>query len=77
MVVRDGAVLAAGGVALGGALAYAAGRELESLLAGVQPGDTATFAAAISLCLVMTLAGSLLPALRAVRTDPTTAIRAQ
>jgi ABC-type lipoprotein release transport system permease subunit len=56
-------------------LAYGAGIGLQSLLAGVRPGDVTTFAAAIGLCLLMTLAGSLLPAMRAVRIDPATAVR--
>jgi predicted permease len=75
MIVRDGAVLAAVGIVLGIALAYIAGRELQALLAGVLPGDLASFVTATALCLVMTLTGSLVPALRAVRIDPTTAIR--
>lgn len=62
---------------MGVGLAYAAGRSMEALLAGVQPADSATFFAAIALALVMALAGSLLPALRAVRVDPTTVIRAE
>ena len=72
------------GVAAGGwrvsclaRLAYAAGREMEALLAGVKPGDALTFLTAIGLCALMTLVGSLLPALRAVRMDPITAIRSE
>jgi ABC-type lipoprotein release transport system permease subunit len=34
-----------------------------------------TFAAALGLALFMTLAGCLVPALRAVRVDPTVALR--
>ncbi|MGH9859054.1 MAG: ABC transporter permease [Candidatus Acidiferrales bacterium] len=77
LVMREGFVLAGVGVVLGVALAYAAGRSMEALLAGVPPADPATFFAAIALALLMALAGSLLPALRAVRVDPTTAIRAE
>lgn len=77
LVMREGFLLAGIGVGLGAGLAYAAGRSMEALLAGVPPADTATFFAAIALALLMTLAGSLLPALRAVRVDPTTAIRAE
>lgn len=77
MVLRDGLLLAAIGVTLGVALAYAAGRTMESLLAGVKPGDAVTFASAVGLSLFMTVAGSLVPALRAVRVNPTTAIRAE
>ncbi|MGH9665543.1 MAG: FtsX-like permease family protein, partial [Bryobacteraceae bacterium] len=77
MVLREGSALAATGVVLGALLAYAAGRTIEALLAGVRPGDIAVFAASAGLSLLMTLAGSLLPALRAVHVDPTTAIRAE
>jgi len=65
------------GVVIGVAVAYGAGQAMRALLAGVEPGDSATFAAAVALCSVMTLAGSFAPALRAVRVDPTTAIRAE
>jgi putative ABC transport system permease protein len=77
MVLRQGVLLAAAGVLPGVALAYAAGRAMQALLAGVQPGDAPTFAAAAGLCVLMTLLGCLFPALRAVRVDPITAIRAE
>jgi ABC-type antimicrobial peptide transport system permease subunit len=77
MTVGDGFKLAAIGIVAGIALAYGAGRLLQSLLAGVKPGDLGTFTAAVVLSMVMTLAGSLLPAIRAVRVDPTTAMRAE
>ncbi|MDQ3441248.1 MAG: ABC transporter permease, partial [Planctomycetota bacterium] len=77
MVLRQGALLAAAGVIPGIALAYAAGRALEALLAGVKPADAITFLAATGLCIAMTLGGSLLPALRALRIDPVRAIRAE
>ena len=75
MVMRQGVVLAAAGVIPGIAIAYAGGRAMRSLLAGVEPGDAATFAAAGALCVVMTLVGSLVPTLHAVRVDPATAFR--
>ena len=77
MTLRDGFQLAVVGIAAGVVLAYGAGRLLESLLAGVKPNDLATYAAAAGLALVMTLAGSLAPAIRAVRVNPTVAIRAE
>jgi predicted permease len=75
MVVLRGAILAAAGVVPGVALAWDAGKTMQALLAGVKPYDTATFLAAISLCLMMTLLGCLLPAWRAARVDPMTAMR--
>lgn len=77
LVVRQGVVLALCGVIPGVALAYAAGRAMQSLLFGVQPGDSATFAAAAALCVVMTLAGSLVPVLRAVKVAPASAFRGE
>ena len=77
MVLRDAVAMAGVGVLLGLALAYAAGRGLEALLAGVRPGDAATFLAATGLAVVMTLAGSLVPALRALSVDPLAAMRAE
>lgn len=77
MVLREGALLALLGVVLGGAFAYGAGRAMESLLFGVAPGDSATYVAAAMVAVTMTLAGSLRPALRAVRVDPTEALRAE
>jgi predicted permease len=76
LIMRQGLVLAAAGVLPGILIAYAAGRGMQSLLAGVEPGDPATFVAAGVLCVVMTLIGSLLPTLRAARVDPSTAFRA-
>src|SRR5262249_28209617 len=75
MILRRGALLAAAGVIPGVALAYAAGRAMASLLAGLDPGDATTFLSAVTLALGMTLLGSLWPALRAVRVDPIRVIR--
>lgn len=75
MVICRGSLLAATGALPGLVLAYAAGRRVEALLAGVKPGDGTTFGIAACLCIIMTVAGSLLPALRAVRVDPITVIR--
>jgi ABC-type antimicrobial peptide transport system permease subunit len=48
---------------------------MEALLAGVKPYDAATFLAAAGLCVAMTILGCLLPAWRAARIDPMTAMR--
>jgi len=77
MVFRQGVLPAFIGLLAGGALAYAAGRTMESLLAGVKPGDALTFSAGAAVGLLMTLAGSLLPAISAVRVDPIAVIRAE
>jgi predicted permease len=77
MVLREGAVLAAIGGIAGLCLSYAAGRTFESLLAGVRPADPLTYSIAMAVALLMTLSGSLIPALRAVRVDPVKALRAE
>ena len=77
MVLRESAVLVAVGVVVGVGLAYVAGRMLESILAGVRPGDLGTYAAGLVVVVGMTMAGSFLPALRAVRVDPMTAMRTE
>jgi ABC-type lipoprotein release transport system permease subunit len=70
-------VLVGAGLLPGLALAYVAGRSLQTILAGVTPADVPTFVAVIGLTLLMTLAGTLLPTLRALRIDPIKAIRAE
>jgi putative ABC transport system permease protein len=75
MVAREAAVLVILGVVAGCALAYAAGRAMQALLAGISPGDGWTFAIAIAAAITFELAGSLLPAIRAARVDPVSAIR--
>jgi putative ABC transport system permease protein len=77
MVMAQGAILAAAGVVPGLLLAYLAGRSMQSLLAGVEPADLVTFVAAGVLCVVMTMIGTLVPIMRAVRVDPATAFRAE
>ena len=77
LVLGQGLLLAGIGVVLGMGLALAAGRALQALLAGVSPWDGSTFAVAAVVSVVMTLMGSLLPALRAVRVNPLTAIRTE
>lgn len=76
-VVGEGVLLAAVGIAIGTVLAYAAAVALRSLLAGVRPYDVGAFSAAIALSAFMVIAGSLLPAMRAVRIDPASTIRTE
>ena len=77
MVLRHGIKLASIGAAIGLALALVAARSIEALLAGVKPADLSTFSIAIGICAMMTLAGSIIPTVRAVRIDPIKAIRAE
>jgi predicted permease len=77
MVLRHGLGLSAAGAALGLMLAYAAGRSMQSLLAGVSPTDTAAYGASALLVLLVAVAGTVAPARRAMRIDPITAIRTE
>ena len=77
MFLRQGLVLGLAGVALAIPLAYAAARAMRALLSGVEPGDPLIYSVAIVLALLMTLAGSLRPALHAATIDPATTIRTE
>jgi putative ABC transport system permease protein len=77
MVLGRGVLLAVSGIVPGVLVAYAAGRGMQALLAGVPPGDPLTYAGVSVLAVLMTIAGTLVPAIRAVRVDPITAIRAE
>jgi putative ABC transport system permease protein len=77
LVLRQGALLAIAGLVPGLVLAHVAGRALESMLAGVKPADALTFSTAAILCLVTALVGALVPAMRAIRIDPSAVMRAE
>jgi ABC-type antimicrobial peptide transport system permease subunit len=74
-VLREGMRLAVLGLVVGIAGAFAAGRVLASLLSEVKPGDPAIFAATATLLAVVALIACYLPARRAARLDPMTALR--
>jgi putative ABC transport system permease protein len=75
LVLRDGIIMAVFGGVFGILLSYVAGRSMQALLAGISPFDPATLIIAGVSAFAITLSGGLLPALRAMRIDPTTAIR--
>jgi putative ABC transport system permease protein len=77
LIVGGAMKMAAAGIIMGVVAAYGSGLELRSLLAGISPNDPDTFVAGIALALTMTAAGSLVPAWRAVRVDPATALRSE
>ena len=75
LVMRRGLGLVSAALVPGVALAYASALALQSLLIGVTPGDLPTFIAAIATVVVMAVAGTLLPTVRALSVNPVTAIR--
>jgi putative ABC transport system permease protein len=74
-VVRQGITLAAMGIALGLAGALALGRFLTGLLYGLEPTDGLTLAVTLLGFGVIAVGASYLPARRAARLDPLTALR--
>jgi predicted permease len=77
LVLRQGLVLVIAGVTLGAAAATGVTRLLESLLYGVRPTDPFTFALTAALMIAIGLIASSLPARRATRVDPMTALRCE
>ena len=75
MVLRKGAVLALVGIGLGLAAAFAMMRLLASLLYGLTPSDPVTFSVVAVGLVTVTLLACYLPARRASRIDPMTALR--
>jgi len=75
MVVRQGMTMAAVGLGVGIATAFAATRMAASLLVGVSSTDPAVFASATVFLGLVALAASYVPALRATRIDPNAALR--
>lgn len=77
LIVRQSLVVAGSGLLLGIAASAAGTNLLKSLLFNVEPRDTATLAVAATLILVVAVIAGYVPALRASRVDPLTALRAE
>ena len=75
MIVRNGLVLAAVGVAVGTAASFATSRLLKSLLYQVHGRDPVTLLAVALALLLVSLAACYIPARRATRVDPLVALR--
>jgi len=77
MIVADGMRLALLGLVPGVVVAYAAARGMSALLFGVAPGDPATFAAVAAVTGAIAFAGSVVPAVRALRVVPMSVLRSE
>ena len=76
LVVRQGALASLAGIGVGLAGSMLGGRLLSSMLFGVTPLDTTTYASVVVLVLVVAVVACSVPALRAARVDPLTSMRA-
>ena len=77
LVLREAAVLSGSGLALGSALALAGADAVRSLVFGVGPRDVLPIAVACVLLGTVAWLASLVPACRAARVEPLTALRTQ
>ena len=75
LVVREGAATVLAGIGAGLIVAFASFRMVRSQLFGVEPYDPLTLTAATLLLLIVAFGAAYLPAARASRIDPTTALR--
>jgi predicted permease len=75
MILRETIGLVGVGLTAGTALAYAASRMIGSRLYGVAPHDPLTVVAATGLLLTVALVAAYVPAVRASRVNPMTALR--
>ena len=75
LVLSEAGMLAAIGLVAGAVLAVVAGQAAEKMLFGLEPNDALMLAAATILLAAVALAASFLPARRASRMEPMTALR--
>ena len=77
LVLREGMTWAVSGVLVGLLAAFASARLTATLLFDVPARDLPTFAGVGGAVTLVSLVASLVPALRAVRIDPTIAMRSE
>ena len=77
MVVRQGAIVAGVGLAVGFAAALGLTRLMEALLFEVSPTDPPTFGFVVALLFLVSVVASWIPARRAAAVDPAIALRAE
>ncbi len=77
LIIRQGMVLTAGGLAVGLAAALLATPVLQSMLVNLPATDPLTFAGVSALLLAIALVACYVPARRATRIDPIATLRAE
>ena len=77
LVIGRALVLSAIGLLAGAAVSVAATRAIRSFLFGVGPGDPLAYAAGVAVLVAVTCAAAFVPAYRAMRVDPATALRTE
>jgi putative ABC transport system permease protein len=77
LVMREGAMLVAIGLAIGAALSIAGARFISGLLFGVSARDPWVFVGVSALVAIAALTACLIPGRRALRVDPLLALRAE
>jgi len=75
MVLRQSLVMIFAGIGIGMLGAVTASRLLQRVVAGMRPGEPATFAIMVAILVAAGLVASFLPARRASRIDPMRALR--
>ena len=75
LIVGQGMVRVLVGIAIGLPVAYGAGHSIQALLMGVEPSDPLTLFAIPVFLAVVALVACGIPALRAIRLDPSDALR--
>jgi predicted permease len=75
LILREAGLLLAVGLAVGTGLAIAGGRTASSLLFGLKPTDPVVIGLSVTLLATVALVASFLPAVRAARLDPMSALR--
>ena len=77
LVVREGMIVGAIGIAFGAVGALALGQVLANLVFGVPVRDPMTFAVVAGILTIVALAACVLPARKASRVDPLVALRTE
>jgi ABC-type antimicrobial peptide transport system permease subunit len=75
MVVRESLVIACAGIIVGLPFTFASTHALASLLYALSPNDPLTLVLGVTGIILVSLAASLLPAVRAASLDPVVALR--